>query len=256
MFGERQQRFIRRPLARGVGAGGDGEHARAAVRQQRGQVGLVQAAFGVGRQYDQLRATHARGVLPRHQIGVVFQPADDDAIARAQPGLGRPGSPQPLRDGVQRLGRAAGEDELVLAGCADEGFKRGARGIVGVGGALAQAVHAAVNVGALAFFEMAHGLQHLARHLGGGRVVQIGQLVAVDGLREDGEVGAQRLHRQRRGVQQRMWFTHARPSWVRPAGAWRWRAPASPTPASAPACRCRRPRRSGRAPAGRGPCRR
>ena len=41
--------------------------------------------------------------------------------------------------------------------CADEAFKFGACRVIGVGGALAQRVHAAVDIGAVVAFEMLQG---------------------------------------------------------------------------------------------------
>ena len=200
----------------------------------------MHAPLRVGFENDQFRPAHARGLLPGHQVGMVLQPAHDDAVAGAQPGLARPRCPQPLGHEVQRLGRAAGEDQFMLHARADEALERGARLFKGVGGALAQRVHAAVNVGAVMAFEALHGFLHRQRHLRGGGVVQIGQRLAVDALRQHRKLRAQCLHRQATGVQQRMWFTHGVPPrlW---AAAGRSHRPASRSAATAPACRPPRP---------------
>jgi len=190
-----QQRLVGRALAAGVGAGGEREHARAR-REQGRQVAGVQAARSVGLQDGQLGAAQARGLLPGQQVGVVLQPADDDAVARAQPGPARPGGPQALGHEVERLGGARGEDEFVLGLRADELLERGAGLLEGVGGALAQRVHATVDVGAVLALKVELGLLHGQRRLCGGGVVQVGQGLAVDGLGQHRELRAQGLDGQ------------------------------------------------------------
>ncbi len=78
------------------------------------QIGFSQAALGIGAQNRQLGPGHAGRVLPRHQVGVVLQAADDDFDRPAQPGFARPAAPQAKGHGVQRLGGAAGEGQFVL----------------------------------------------------------------------------------------------------------------------------------------------
>ena len=171
--GQAEQVLIGRALARGVGAGGEGEHARAR-RQQALERLRVHAPLRIGQQDAQLCPGHARRLLPGDEVGVVFQAADDDLVARAQPGAARPARPQALGHEVERLGGARGEHQCVRGSGADEALERGARRLEGVGGALAQGVYAAVDVGAVAGFEVPHGLQHAQRHVRGGGVVQVG----------------------------------------------------------------------------------
>ena len=77
---EREQRLVGRALAGRIGAGRDGEDARAR-RQQPLQVLDMQPALGVGLQDAQRRAAAPRGELPGHEVGVVFEAADDDLVA-------------------------------------------------------------------------------------------------------------------------------------------------------------------------------
>ena len=56
----------------------------------------------IDRNYTQLRASLECYLLPRHNIGVVFEMRDDDFIARAHVGT----SP-PLRNQIDTFGRAA-----------------------------------------------------------------------------------------------------------------------------------------------------
>ena len=72
-----------RALAGRVGAGCDCEYAGARC-EQAGQVFGVQLALRVGQQDAQYRATFARGALPGQQVGMVFQAADNDFVARLQ----------------------------------------------------------------------------------------------------------------------------------------------------------------------------
>ncbi len=207
--GQQQHLFIGWALAGRVGPGRHGKHARA-LGQQALQIGRVQAACGVGAQHEQPGAAGLRRLLPGDQVGVVLQAAHDDLVARAQPGLARAAQPQALGDEVERLGGARGEDQLVLGSGADEALEHGARGLEVVGGALAQRVHAAVDVGAVARLEDAHGLQHRQRHLGGGAVVQVGQRCAMHRLRQHRKLRAQGRHVQRAVVQEGVGFTHGR----------------------------------------------
>jgi hypothetical protein len=78
--GQRQQGLERRALAGGVGAGGHGEHPRARCQQAR-QVLDIEPPLRIGLQGAQPRTTAPRRLLPRHQVGMVFQPADDDLVA-------------------------------------------------------------------------------------------------------------------------------------------------------------------------------
>ena len=64
--------------------------------------------------------------------------------------------PQRLRHQVDAFGGAADEDDFAASTCAfRKRFDLGARLLVGRGGALAQLVHAAVDIGAIHFVEVA-----------------------------------------------------------------------------------------------------
>ena len=140
---------------------------------------------------DRLRTTAPRRLLPRHQVGMVFQGADDDLVAGLDDrGLGSRGR-QAMRHQVERVGRTRGEDQFVCGTRADKTLE-GAAGLVeGIGGALAQRVHAAVDVGPVVPLEMALGILDRQRRLRGGGVVQVGQRCAVDLLGQYRKLGAQ-----------------------------------------------------------------
>ena len=229
--GQRQQRLEGRPLAGGIGAGGHGEDPRAR-RQQAGQVTDVEPPLRVGPQDAQPRPAAPRRLLPGHQVGMVLQPADDDLVARLDDRRPDPRGRQAVGHEVERLGRSRGEDQFVRRTCADEALERAAGLFEGVGRALAQRVHAAVDIGPVVLLEAAHGVLHRQRRLRRGGVVQVGQRRTVDGLRQHREQRAQMLETGavQAGAIDRGHLTHGRP--LR-RGA-RCRATASPSSPSMP----------------------
>ncbi len=76
-------------------------------------------------------------------------------------------------DQVDRLGGAAGEDDLLDLAGADEAAGAVAGAFVGVGRPLRQGVHPAVHVGVVVFVVAGHRVEHRPRLLGGGRVVEV-----------------------------------------------------------------------------------
>ena len=65
-----------------------------------------------------------------------------------------------------------------------------AGGLVEVGGLLREVVHAAMHVGIGVEVLVAHGVEHAKGLLGRGGVVEVDKRAAIDGAREDGEIGA------------------------------------------------------------------
>jgi hypothetical protein len=113
----------------------------------------------------------------------MLQRRNQDLVARLEP---RPDVT--LRDQVDRLGRAADVDDLLGRTCVDEAADRLACSLVRVGGALAQRVHAAVDVGVVVLVVVVDGLDHCARTLARRGVVEIDERLAVDLLIQDREV--------------------------------------------------------------------
>ena len=66
--------------------------------------------------------------------------------------------------------------------------------VISVGGALAERVHAAVDVGAVMALKVLHGTQHRLGHLRRGGVVQVRQRMALHMLRERRKQRAQPCH--------------------------------------------------------------
>ena len=96
--------------------------------------------------------------------------------------------PQAAGHQVDAFGGAAHEDQLVLGAGVEEALGLGARLFVGRRGALAQLVHAAMDVGAIHLVELADGVDHRERLLRRGGVIQIHQRLAVDALLQDREI--------------------------------------------------------------------
>ena len=99
---------------------------------------------------------------------------------------------------VDALGGAAGEDDLLRGGGAEEALHLRARGLVGVGGLHRELVHAAVDVGVVRLVDRALGVDHRPRLLGcwprcRGRPAGWPCTVR----REDREVGAHGVHVER-----------------------------------------------------------
>ena len=129
----------------------------------------------VHRGHAQLRALGERKLLPRHDVGVVLEVRDDDLVALADV-LQAPA----LRHQVDRLGRAADEDDLLGRRRVDEARDLLARALVGVGRARREFVRGAVDVGVLVRVEVRQPVDHRLRLLRGRRVVEPDQRPAVD----------------------------------------------------------------------------
>src|SRR5262249_2609389 len=90
---------------------------------------------------NQLRSGTFGQQLPRDDVAVMFHLREQNLV----PALDILGAPR-LRDEIDALGRAAGEDDLVRAGGVDELRPARARRLAGRGGAIAQLMNAAMHV--------------------------------------------------------------------------------------------------------------
>src|SRR5579859_4193856 len=93
---------------------------------------------------------------------------------------------------VDALGGAAGEDDFLRAFGVDEFGGARPRVLKRGRGAIAQFVDAAVDVGVVAFVIMDQRVNHHARLLRRGGVIEINQRLAVDLLVKDGKIPAER----------------------------------------------------------------
>ncbi len=184
---ERREAFRRSVGAEHVAHVGDRHQPDAAVLQQALVGSHVQLAAIGDRAYAQLNAVAVAQHLPGHDVGVVLHLRDQHRLARlhdaAAVGVG---------DQVDRLGAVAGEHHLLARRRVEQAGDGVAGGLVGVGGALAHPVQAAMHVGVLRLHSVDHGVDHGARLLRGGGVVEEHQRLVVHALRQDREVGADR----------------------------------------------------------------
>src|SRR6202021_1079500 len=162
--------------AEGVRDVADGYHACARV-EQLGVLVEDQVAAVVDGNNAQKRAGFLAQHLPGDDVGVVFQARDDNFVAGLHV-LAAPG----LRDQIDAFGGAANEDDFVLVARVEEALDLGAGELVGLGGALAELVHAAVDGGAIDGVELDEGVYYGLGFLGGGGVVEVDQGLAVNGL--------------------------------------------------------------------------
>ena len=144
-------------------------------------------AVVVDRGDAQPRARLEAELLPRHDVGVVLEPGDDDLVAcfhvAAAPGL---------RDEVDPLGCPADEHDLLGRRRVDELAHLVARRLVGVGRARGQRVRAAMDVGVLVRVEGGEPVDDRLRLLRGRAVVEPDQALAMHLLLQDREVVADR----------------------------------------------------------------
>ncbi len=117
---------------------------------------------------------------------MVLQGAEYDFVPRFElahsPALGHQ---------VDCLGCAAGPDHPATVRRIDEAGDRLAGGLEGQGGAAAQSMGGAVNIGVVGPIVVRYGIQHRLRLLGCGGVIQIDQRMAVDLLRQGRKLAAQ-----------------------------------------------------------------
>ena len=122
--------------------------------------------------------------MPRNDVGVMFQDAQDDLIpglkSRCGPGIGYQ---------IDRLGRAGGEHDVIGTG-PQKARNLGPRRFVVFGRKVRQIVQATVNIGIFMGIGPRHRVDHHLRLLGRGAIVQIDQRLAPDLDRQDREIGA------------------------------------------------------------------
>ena len=165
--------------AQGVGDVHDGNDSGPLV--EHGGIGVqVQFAGLVARDHPQHRAGAFGHQLPRHDIGVVFELADDDFVAGPELAAA-----VARRDQVDAFGRAAGPDDLLGRWCVEKCRHTGPRRLEGPGRAIAQGVRRAVDIGIVLHVVAFDDVENSTRFLGGGRVVQVDQGLAANLLMQD-----------------------------------------------------------------------
>ena len=130
------------------------------------------------RQHVELDAASLPQELPRHDVGMVLELGDQDAVAPLQElavGIG---------DQIDCRGAAAGEDDLHRLH-AEELRDVGARVLVQLGRAFGEAMDAAQHIGAAGRLVAPHRVEHGERRLRRCAVVEIVDRPAVDDLEQD-----------------------------------------------------------------------
>ena len=126
--------------------------------------------------------------MPGHDIGMMLEDREHDLVALADHHAA-----EGLRHQVDGLGGIAGEDDLVLGRRVDEPADTFARILESLGRGIGEIVQAAMDIGIVLVHRLAHALEHRLGLLGGSRIVEIDQRLAVDLARQDREVAADGL---------------------------------------------------------------
>ena len=151
-----------------------------------------QLAGVVDRHHANPGALLFRQHLPRDDVRMVFERGEDDFVTGADEFAA-----VAVRDQIDRLRGAAGEDHLAVLARADEALHFAARRIEGGSRRLRQVMNAAVDVGVLRRLVAHETVDDRLRHLARGRVVEIHQRLAADFEPEDRKVGADALDGER-----------------------------------------------------------
>ena len=168
--------FQRRDRAQRIGNMGDGDYFRALVEQ-----------FGVGihvefaRVADGNHAQHCAGGithhLPRHDVGMMLHFRNDNFIAGLEFAAAIT-----KRNQVDCFRGATHENDFFILARVDELANLASCAFIGIGRALAQIVHTAMDVRIEMRVIVALGVDHRPGFLRGGGVVEIDQRLAVDQL--------------------------------------------------------------------------
>ena len=190
-----------RPAGHGAELGGgvhEAERVRGVREREELRSGCQQAAgghqiergaiFQNGNIFD-FRPGLAGEVEPWKQVAVVLHLCEEDRVARADVF-----APPRVGHEVDRLGRAASEDDLLRADRVHESGHIRARGLVGRARPLAQCMNAAVDVRVFALHENAHPPDDAGRLLRACRAVEIDQREPVHALVQKRELPPPNRH--------------------------------------------------------------
>ena len=159
-----------------------GDDLRAAVDKPLGGR-HVEAAVIAHRDVAKFRAGLLSELLPRNDVRVVLHGRRDDVVAGLQV------RPSPgLSDEVDRLAGVPRPDDRLRTRGVDEPLHLRPREFVHVGRLDAQRVDAAVDIGVVLLVEVHKRVDHLARLLRGGRIIEVDERPPVDLPLQYGEV--------------------------------------------------------------------
>ena len=186
---------------------GDGDKP-SALRQCRLELFKPQTAIVLDRHPNELDAHALAQEMPGHDVRVVLHLRDDNLVAFFQM-VHRPA----IGDGVDRLGRALGENDLLHAFGIDERAHLLARRLIGFRCGIGQIMQAAMHIGIFVGIGVCHRVNNGLRLLRRGAVVEIDQRLAIHFARENREVGADGLDVEGKGHFGRL--SHALPAIAR-----------------------------------------
>ena len=149
----------------------------------------VQIAIGIHIHPFQHHALAFAQEMPGHDVGVVLHDRQHNLVPRLQarrsPAIGHQ---------IDAFGRARGEDNLVFRTGVQEARDLAAHRLVLVGRQIGKVMQAPVNVCIFHRIGLGDRIDHAARLLRGGPVVQIDQRGAVHLAREDGKILADQVN--------------------------------------------------------------
>ena len=166
-----------------------GHRDEAGAGPEHREVGVeVEHAVVVDRHDPELRPLLLAEELPGDDVRMVLHVGDDDLVAFPEPR-----ADEAVRNEVDGLGGAAREDDLAFVRGAQKAPDGLPGSLVGRRRALAQGVHAAVDVGVVLLVVVAEGVDDRARLLARRAAVEVGEGVSLDLLVESRKVGPDRL---------------------------------------------------------------
>ena len=121
--------------------------------------------------------------MPRHDIGMVLHDREHDLVA----GLDAL-APERIGDEIDRLGRVARENNLFLAPGIEESGHFLARALVGLGRLVGEVMQTAMHIGVLGGVGLLDAVEHGARLLRRGGIVEIDERLAVNLHRQDRKI--------------------------------------------------------------------
>ena len=137
----------------------------------------------VHRSHAQFRARFTAQPLPGHDVGVVFQPGNDDLVA-----FSHILPPPALGDEVDCLGRSPEKDDLIGGWRVEKMAHLFPRILIGIGCAGRKLMRRAMDIGVFVLIEVCKAIDDGLRLLRGGGIVQPDQRTPVDQFAQDREI--------------------------------------------------------------------
>lgn len=176
--------------AEGVGDVGEAQESNPAAAQFALQLREVeQAPVPIDGEVVELRAVTLRGNLPRHHVAVMLHLCQENRVA----GFEKSAAPA-VGNQVNALGRAACENDFLVAGGMNEFGHLGPGGLKGRCRPVAELMNPAMHVAVVPQIKIAHRLNDRHRFLARGGIVEIHQRLPIDPLIQNGKIRADFQH--------------------------------------------------------------